>query len=111
MKNNKGQALIEFVIILPIFLLILLYVVDITKISLQKYKLEEDMNLVIKLYENNKTQELNNYLDKNNIELTTNTNNNLTTISITKKTKYNMPLLNKILGSKLETKRTIYNEQ
>ena len=26
MKNNKGQALIEFVIILPIFLLILLYV-------------------------------------------------------------------------------------
>lgn len=111
MKNNKGQALIEFVIILPIFLLILLYVVDITKISLQKYKLEEDMNLVIKLYENNKTQELNNYLDQNNIELTTNTNNNLTTINIHKQAKYNMPLLNKILGNKLETKRTIYTEQ
>lgn len=111
MKNNKGQALIEFVIILPIFLIILMYIIDYTRVSYEKYKLETDMNLVIKLYEDKNTQQLNEYLNEKNLKINYNTINNLTTIKLSKQTKYNMPLLNSILGTNIETSRIIYNEE
>jgi len=109
--NNKGQALIEFVIILPIVLLILLYIIDYTRVSYQKYTLESDLNLIITLYQSKKTQELSDYVSNNNININYNTLNNLTTIKITKKVKYNMPLLNKLLGTNIQASRTIYNEE
>lgn len=109
--NNKGQALIEFVIILPIFLLILLYIIDFTRVSYQKYELESDMNLIVTLYQSRKTQELNDYVNNNNLNIEYNTMNNLTTIKLSKEVKYNMPLLNKILGTNIKTARTVYNEE
>lgn len=111
MRNNKGQALIEFVIVLPIVLLILLYIIDFTRVSYQKYELESDLNLIVTLYESKKNQEIDEIKNKKNITINYNTINNMTTIKITKKVRYNMPLLNNILGTNLETSRTIYNEE
>ena len=37
MKNKKGQALVEFVIILPIFVFMVLTVIDIGKIIFFRY--------------------------------------------------------------------------
>ena len=111
MRNNKGQALIEFVIVLPIVLLILLYIIDFTRVSYQKYELEADLNLIVTLYESKKNQEIDEIKNKKNITINYNTINNMTTIKITKKVRYNMPLLNNILGTNLETSRTIYNEE
>ena len=37
MKNNKGQALVEFIIILPIFLLLIISVIDFGNIISKKY--------------------------------------------------------------------------
>lgn len=109
--NDKGQALIEFVIILPVILFILLYIIDFSIVTMKKFELESDMNTVLELIENNKQEDLNNYIINKNININYSTNNNLTTITITKKTKYNMPLLKDILGDTIKTKRIIYNEQ
>ena len=110
MKKNSGQALIEFVIILPIILMILLYIIEFGRITLKKYELEKDLNLVTTLVEENKQEELNNYLNSNNITISKTNNNGLTTIKISKNIKSNMPLINKILGNTIETKRTIYEQ-
>lgn len=48
--NKKGQALIEFVIILPIFLILIFGVIDAGRIFSSKIKLESEFNNVISLY-------------------------------------------------------------
>ena len=107
--KNKGQALVEFVLILPILLIILMYIVDASKIISYKIDLENDMNVVVNLYESNK-EELNEYLTKNNIQISYKKENNLTEITLKKQTKYTMPILKNILGNNIETKRTIYEQ-
>ncbi len=55
--KSKGQALVEFVIILPIFLLLLLGVIDIGKIVYFGNVLEHRMDDVVKMYEDDKSYE------------------------------------------------------
>ena len=110
MKKNSGQALIEFVIILPIILVILLYIIEFGRITLKKYELESNMELITELYKDNKQQEMNDYINTNNIKIEITKNNELTTIIIRKNIKTNMPLINRILGNNIETKRTIYEQ-
>lgn len=110
MKKNNGQALIEFTLILPVILLVLLYIVEFGRITLKKYELESNLDLIVTLYEEKKTDELNNYINANDINITYTKNNDLTTIKITKNIKSNMPLVNKVLNT-IETKRTIYEHE
>ena len=110
MKKNSGQSLVEFVIILPIILVILLYIIEFGKITLKKYELESNIELITELYKNQKQEEINNYVNQNNITISYSKNNELTTIIIKKNIKTNMPLINKILGNNIETKRTIYEQ-
>lgn len=53
--NKKGQALVEFVIILPIFIFMLLAIIDIGKIIYSQNELESEMSNVVELYKNKKT--------------------------------------------------------
>ena len=39
MKNSKGQALVEFIIVLPILLLIIMAIIDFGHIFTKKYSL------------------------------------------------------------------------
>lgn len=110
MKKNSGQALIEFVIILPIILMILLYIIEFGRITLKKYELEKDLDLITTLVEENKQEELNNYVTSKNITINKTQDNGFTTITIKKQIKSNMPLINNILGNNIETKRTIYEQ-
>ena len=50
--NNRGQALIEFVLILPIFLFILFAVVDFGMIFNAKSELENESSDIIELFKN-----------------------------------------------------------
>jgi len=50
MKNNKGQALIEFVLILPIFLVILFLIIDFGMIFSAKTKLESTTSSIISYF-------------------------------------------------------------
>lgn len=110
MKKNSGQALIEFVIILPVILIILLYIIEFGRITLKKYELESNIDLITELYKDNKQEEINNYTNTNNIRVEITKNNELTTIVIRKNIKTNMPLINKILGNSIKTQRTIYEQ-
>lgn len=71
--NNKGQALIEFVLILPIFVFILFAVIDFGRIFSIKSGLENDSSDIIDLYKNGKSiSEIENIYDDMNIEVSTN---------------------------------------
>jgi len=53
--NNKGQALVEFVLILPIFIFLILSVYDFGMIFNSKNSLENESSDIISLYKNGKT--------------------------------------------------------
>ena len=57
MKEKNGQALVEFVLILPIFLIILFTIVDISRVIMLKNNLESLSNDAVSYYENNKNNE------------------------------------------------------
>ena len=109
--KEKGQALIEFVLILPVILLILLYIIEFGRITLKKQQLESNMDLIVNLYEEKKQQELNTYISNNNIVINYNKQNDLTTIEINQNIKSNMPLINRIIGNTITTQRTIYEKE
>ena len=109
--KDKGQALIEFVLILPVILLILLYIIEFGRITLKKQQLESNMDLIVNLYEEKKQQELNTYISNNNIMINYNKQNDLTTIEIKQNIKSNMPLINRIIGNTITTQRTIYEKE
>ena len=53
--NKKGQALVEFIIILPVIIFIIMLLVDFMTIFSYKNKLESNMNNVTILYKKKKT--------------------------------------------------------
>lgn len=55
MKREKGQALVEFVIILPIFIFMLLAIIDIGKMIYFKNELESELSDVVSFYKNGKS--------------------------------------------------------
>ena len=68
MKNKKGQALIEFILILPVLLLILFMIIDFGKIILCKNHLENTLSNVVTLKENN--GDINAYLSQDEYKIT-----------------------------------------
>lgn len=57
LMNNKGQALVEFVLILPIFIFIIFIIYDFGKIYNYKNSLENKSNDIITLFKSGKTEE------------------------------------------------------
>ncbi len=53
MKNNKGQALVEFVLILPIALLLIFSMIDLGRVLYEKNHLESMLNEVVITYKDN----------------------------------------------------------
>lgn len=95
--NNKGQALIEFVLILPIFILILFSVIDLGIIFNKKSSLENDSVDIINLFKNGKSlDEIEELYKDNNIDVSNDGEYYKFTIS----TSINLitPGLNRILG-------------
>lgn len=110
--NNKGQALVEFILIVPIFVLILLAIIDVTNIAVNKYKLEDNLNMVVELYQNKETNDLVSYIHKNKLTVDYNINDKYLNIEVKKFVSIKTPILNNILGKNMALKasRTIYNE-
>ena len=67
MNKKRGQALVEFVIILPIFIFFLFAIIDLGKMLFVKNQLESEMNEIIEKYKREATfMEIQTELDKNN---------------------------------------------
>ena len=115
MKKNKGQALVEFVMILPIFVFMLFATIDFGKIFYMKNNLESRMDDVIALYQKEKTlEEIKEDLNfaKEYISLEINSEEDYLEFTLEKETSILTPGLNLLLGKeyKANTKRVIYNE-
>lgn len=113
--NKKGQALVEFVIILPIFLMLLFMVIDFGKILYTRIKLENLCNDVIKMYEDDKSYiEIEKFMketDKNSSLKVENENDENTNFYLTSNVTITTPGINVILKNpyKVEIKRVIYS--
>lgn len=108
--NKKGQALVEFILILPVLLLIIIGMIDIGNIFLSKYDLNKDLENVVNLYQNGEKKELGVYLAKENLFLDENKKNGMITLTIKKDIEINTPGLSNILGKNYEikTSKTFY---
>ena len=87
MKNNKGQALIEFAIILPIMLILTFGVIDFARVISEKNSLENKLSDVVLMYQNGKDiNEINSTLKKEDekVELEFNTDDKYVTIKLNK---------------------------
>lgn len=112
MNKNRGQALVEFIIIIPILLLILLGMVDFGNIIYRKYALESTLDTTIDLFLNNKQTELEQFISQEEVEIKYEYDNNFVTIILTKNIKVITPGLNVILSNpyQIKVERTIYHE-
>lgn len=112
--KKKGQALVEFVIILPIFIMLLLAVIDLGTIFYSKISLESKMSDVIDSYQSGKSQEeitkLFNFTKKDNLKILE--EEDYLTFFLTKQIDIITPGLQLIFDSpyKIEVKRSILNE-
>lgn len=103
MLNNKGQALIEFVLILPVFLMILFVIIDFGLIFNAKYNLENTSNDVINLFKNN--NDINNLRNTfNNYDIKIEEVSDYYKLTITDKINLITPGLNLILSNPYEIK-------
>lgn len=109
--NRKGQALIEFILILPIFIIILFAVVDFGMILSKKSELENNSVDIVMMIKNGNTYEevKNKYQD---IELIISEDDRYINIEISYNINVMTPGLNLVLGSpyKIVVKRSIPNE-
>lgn len=111
MKNNKGQALVEFVILIPVLMLLILSIFDLGNIILKKYKLENELDTIINYYNNNDEQLMNSYASMKDISIKKERkNNNMIDIKVLYEVNINTPVLNKIMGEnyQIETSRIVY---
>lgn len=110
--KDKGQALVEFIIVLPIFVLLILEGLDLGTILYKKYLLENDLDYIVELTKMNKEDEKNLYLTSNQLTLTVEKEEIYDTVIVSKMITINTPILKKVLKNpyKIEAKRVINNE-
>lgn len=110
--NRKGQALVEFIIILPILVIIFMSIVDMANLFYKRYQLENQLDYITDLYINDKKTEINTYTNDNQIIVNYENNLSRTTINLKKKTEIVTPLLKQIFKDPyyIEVKRVIYDE-
>lgn len=113
MKKN-GQALVEFIIILPILIIILLGIIDFGLIFYKKNILEDNLDEVVEIWKDSaSSEEVNSYINEvdNDIKFVYVVNGDVTTLELISDYKVITPGLNNILGNKYEIRvnRVIYN--
>ena len=106
LKNKKGQALVEFVIILPVLIMIVFCLIDFGRIFYTKNNLEGTMDKVVEMYNDNETHEnILAYLEKNTSDVSlkiTNEDNKYIEITVGKKVDIITPGLKTILPDDYE---------
>ena len=99
MKDNKGQALVEFILILPIFILILITMVDFGNIMLKKYSLENDLDVISDMYKKSDYDNLNNYINEKNIKVNYDREDEFIKINVSRNIDIISPILIPIMGN------------
>lgn len=113
--NKKGQALVEFVIILPVLLMILFVMIDFGLIIYNKNKLENKINDVVEMISNNESDEdIKSFINEGQNKKTTYKviEGENKTIKLFTSVNIITPGLNIVLDNpyKIEVSRVIYDE-
>lgn len=97
-RNNKAQALVEFVLLLPILLMVLFIIIDFASIFYNKNHLEGILNDVVKMAAKgyNKNQ-IENKIDDRNIEIVIANDTDTFTVTLNKKIDLVTPFSSTIL--------------
>lgn len=112
LMNKKGQALVEFVIILPIIMMIIFVIIDFSNVFYQKNYLENITNDVVRLKEHGKSDEyIKNKVDKN-IKITYKSNGDTQKIIVTKNVVLVTPFSNMFFKNPytIKTERIVFYE-
>ena len=110
-RNRKGQALVEFVLILPIILLIIFTSIDIGNLILVKNDLNNTLNDEIKLLEKKSITLKELKKDLKDYKLEIKEEDKLINIKITKKVSWISPITKMVLPNyDITSKRVIPNE-
>ena len=111
--NKKGQALVEFIIILPIFLLLVLGVIDMGQTLYSRTMLEGSMTDVISMYERGLNEaEIKEDLDLEDVDLEILDSSDTLQFQLTKEIDIVTPGLNLIFDNpyQLQVSRSISHE-
>ena len=101
--NKRGQALVEFVLILPVFLFLIMAVVDFGTIFNRRNALETASSDIITLYKDGTSiTEINSLYSKYTISVTS--DNDYDKVTISDSVKLNTPGFNRIFGSPYQIK-------
>lgn len=106
--NNRGQALIEFVLILPIFIFILFAVIDFGVIFYNKSNLENISSDIINLFKNGTSvEEIDVIYEKEEFSVSRDGDNYIFTVSVS--VNLITPGLNRVLGDPytIDVKRVV----
>lgn len=110
--NKKGQALIEFIVIMPIFLIIVLVLIDFGNILYKRYQLESDLDYIVDLYERDFNDKIVSYTNDKDISVDYQYDSNEVKIILTKNVSVLTPGLKLVLNSPytIRVERVIYDE-
>jgi len=110
--TKRGQALIEFIMILPVFLFLVLGMIDFGTIFYQKYALQNHLDIITTKYQNHQEDEISSYLKKHDLKMESVKEEDTRTITIQKEIPIHTPLLDRALGSPytITESGTIYDE-
>lgn len=114
-RNKKGQALIEFVLILPVLLLLIFGMIDLGKIVLRKSELDNLISDKITVWKNSgeNIDALVTYLKDENIEvkITKNKTTSFITVDVYEKVDWFTPVVSNILDDyTIHIKRVVADE-
>lgn len=112
MRNERGQALVEFVLILPILLLILISMIDFGSLLYQKYQLEQKLDYISDLYLGDQQADIETEKRESHITVQIEEQKPLVKITVRKNANLSSPILRKILGNpyQIETSRKLLKD-
>ena len=110
--NRKGQALVEFVLILPVFIFILFAVFDFGNIFYSKYDLQNQSSDIIRLLQRGKVEDVGEIYSKFNIKFS-DYKEDYKLVTISRKVDLVTPGLNLILDDPyiIEVERVIPDDE
>ena len=113
--KKSGQALVEFIIIMPVMLFIMLGIIDFGNYSYTKNNMEGILNNVDTMYQNNKSiEEIRTYVNRNNKNITFDILNeeNYIKLVLKENIEFITPGIDKIINiDNITVERIIYNEE
>ena len=110
--DKKGQALVEFVILLPIIMMIIFVVIDFSNVFYQKNYLENVTNDIVRLKERGKSDEYIKSKTDKDIKISYHTNGDLKKITVSKNITLVTPFSTMFFKNPytVKTERIVYYE-